>query len=451
MLALAGGAGLRHLSLLGADFRAALLYAFGPYEFARRIQVLSGQVAGQGLLSEAVIKQQYPEWDGEPVINRQVHVRDLSDPSSRAVTTPNNDTLYTSAVLDLTVGPVEVLVPDSHARYLSVAFMNPFCDQVAYIGTRATGGRGGRFWILGPGNFPDIPEGVTPIRVDSNDIWMLGRVFVAGEHDLADARLIQSQILARPVNADKTARLFVTKAPERHSAKTFLALTNEILARNASAIHTARASQFAVLGIIAGDLDAFENLSPLAKTAWSRAVKHVEDKIQAQITADSQRAIGWTMPPAILGNYGSNDAVRAGTALIGFGALTINEAAYFKCSTDRAGAPLDGKRSYRIVLPPEGVPTDAFWSLSVYATTPEHQLFFYENALNRNAINSHSNDLKVQEDGSIILGFQREPPRDPSVVWMPTPKSTFECVFRAYLPGLEIREGQWMPPPILSN
>lgn len=451
LLALAGGAGIQRISSIATDIRAPLLYAFGPYEFASRIQVLSGQVSGRGLLDEEELKAQYPDWNGEPRVNREIHVRELSDPSSRAVTTPNNDTLYTSAVLDLTVGPIELMAPDSKERYVSIAFMDPFNDQVEYIGSRATNGRGGRFWIIGPGQSPNIPEGVTPIRVEANDLWMLGRVFVAGAQDLKSAQAVQSQISVRPLNPDANIRPFATKPSERPDPKTFLALTNEILGRNPSAAHTARAIEFEDFGISPGELDAFEHLSRLKKLVWTRAVEQVEGRILAEAAAQEKTKTGWTTPPRILGDFGTDDAVRAGTAMTGFGALTAEEAIYFRSVTDAEGAPLDGNQSYEMVLPAEGVPTDAFWSLSMYAISPEQRFYFYENELNRYAINSHDQGLSSQPDGSIILAFQHERPNDASLVWMPTPDVLFKCVFRAYLPGQKILEGLWVPPPIVRK
>ncbi|MEM1052865.1 MAG: DUF1254 domain-containing protein, partial [Pseudomonadota bacterium] len=249
LVAVASGAGIYRISSLADDIRAPLLYAFGPHEFASRIQVLSGQVEGTGLFNANRIKPQYPEWNGGPVINRELHVRSLSSPSSRAVTTPNNDTLYTSAVLDLSVGPIEVIAPSPQDRYFSIAFMDAFNDQVAYIGSRATGGRGGRYWIIGPGQTVDVPSDVEPIRLLSNDVWMLGRVFVAGEQDLENARAIQSQISARPVTQSAAGRPFLTKPSDQPDAKNFLALTNEILGRNPDALQSARASEFDNFGI----------------------------------------------------------------------------------------------------------------------------------------------------------------------------------------------------------
>lgn len=451
LVALAGGAGIYRISSLADDIRAPLLYAFGPHEFASRIQVLSGQVEGTGLFNAERIKLQYPEWDGGPVINRELHVRSLSNPSSRAVTTPNNDTLYTSAVLDLSVGPIEVIAPSPQDRYFSIAFMDAFNDQVAYIGSRATGGRGGRYWIIGPGQSVDVPSDVEPIRLLSNDVWMLGRVFVAGEQDLEKARAIQSQISARPATPGAAGRLFLTKPPDQPDAKIFLALTNEILGRNSDALQSARAAEFEHFGISPGRLDAFDDLSVLKKRVWMRAVGQVEDQISEEVKAREKAATGWTSPPEILGNYGTNDAVRAATAMTGFGALTADEAIYFSCSTDATGAPLEGNNSYEMVFLAEGVPADGFWSLSIYAVSPDERFYFFENEINRYAINSHSDGLLTQPDGSIILAFQRERPQDATKVWMPTPDVRFKCVFRAYLPRRSILNDGWMPPDIIRE
>jgi hypothetical protein len=354
-------------------------------------------------------------------------------------------------VLDLAVSPVEVIAPDAQERYVSIAFMDLFNDQVAYIGTRATDGRGGRFWVIGPGHSPEIPEGVTPIKVDSNDLWMLGRVFVAGAQDLEAARAVQSQISVTPLNPAATARPFLTQPTTRPDAENFLALTNEILGRNSSAKHTARAVEFGDFGISPGGTNTFERLSPLKKVVWTRAVEQVEDKILAEIAALAKIKKGWTTPPLILGKFGNNDAIRAGTALSGFGALTADEAVYFRSATDAEGAPLNGNRSYEMVIPEVGVPTDAFWSLSMYTVSPEGRLYFYENDLNRYAINSYDQGLRRQSDGSIILALQRTQPSDPSRVWMPTPDGLFNCIFRTYLPGPEILKGLWLPPLIIRK
>ncbi len=65
--------------------------------------------------------------------------RNLADASSRAVTSPNNDTLYSVAWLDLTAGPVTATLPDVGQRYFSLQLMDMYTNNFAVLGTRTTG------------------------------------------------------------------------------------------------------------------------------------------------------------------------------------------------------------------------------------------------------------------------------------------------------------------------
>ncbi|WP_233245045.1 DUF1254 domain-containing protein, partial [Caulobacter sp. HMWF009] len=75
--------------------------------------------------------------------NSIYHRRNLSDHTDRSVTTPNNDTLYSLAWIDLTKGPVTLTIPPSGKRYVSAAILNMFTDNDAVLGTRLNGGAGG--------------------------------------------------------------------------------------------------------------------------------------------------------------------------------------------------------------------------------------------------------------------------------------------------------------------
>ena len=98
-------------------------------------------------------------------LNTFVHRQTLSDATSRAVTTPNNDTLYSSAWLDLSGGPVVLEMPAMPLRYHSVALMSAFTDNVAVLGTRAQHGRGGLFLLTGPAWHGTIPKGMKQISM----------------------------------------------------------------------------------------------------------------------------------------------------------------------------------------------------------------------------------------------------------------------------------------------
>ena len=58
---------------------------------------------------------------GGQALDRFAHGRQLTTARDKEVTTPNNDTLYSSAWLDLAQGPVSLATPDSGTGYWSVA------------------------------------------------------------------------------------------------------------------------------------------------------------------------------------------------------------------------------------------------------------------------------------------------------------------------------------------
>ena len=427
----------------------AFFYAFGPYEFARSMQALSGQIdVGDTLVSEeALADAARRAGDANALINRHIHVRDLADERIRSVTAPNNDTLYTSAVLELSKTPVRLTLPNSGERYLSVALMDMFTDQTM-VGHAEKGGRAGTYLIVGPDS--PVPDGPEVIRMPSNDVWLLARTFVAGVDDLDAARGVQSGIVVEPVDTSAKPRRFTTAAPPEMQPRSFLALTNEVLGRSPGHPQVARAAKFADKGIVPGDLNVWDGLSLRSRAAWDAWLPRSLDMLRKGLSR-SQDKPGWNAPPLILGDYGNNDLVRAAIALIGFGALKTRDARYFRTETDAAGDALTGTSSYRMVIPPEGVPVKAFWSLSVYQPDADGRLFFFKVPIDRHSINSGSSDLFKRKDGSIVLHLSQERPQEKDVVWVPTPEGPFEAIFRTYRPEEPVIDGSWSVPPLAKQ
>src|SRR6201996_882608 len=67
----------------------------------------------------------------------------LATPADRFVTTPNADTIYANAFIDLSQGPATLHLPPLGERYASVALMDMFSNVFAILGTRTTGQDGG--------------------------------------------------------------------------------------------------------------------------------------------------------------------------------------------------------------------------------------------------------------------------------------------------------------------
>src|SRR5215470_15643621 len=91
--------------------------------------------------------------------NRFNHVREFPGADFRSVVRPNFDTLYSSAWIDLTGGPVQINVPDSDDRYFMLPMLDMWTDVFANPGKRTTGTGAQEYVVVGPGYVGELPAG----------------------------------------------------------------------------------------------------------------------------------------------------------------------------------------------------------------------------------------------------------------------------------------------------
>ena len=121
-------------------------------------------------------------------------MRRLADHRARAVTTPNNDTLYATCQIDLSHGPVTLTIPPSGDRYVSLQLMDAWSNSFAVLGTRTTGNDGGVYTLVGP---TEAAEGRNVVRAPTRHVWALARILVDGPHDLDAAAVVQGGFSAQ--------------------------------------------------------------------------------------------------------------------------------------------------------------------------------------------------------------------------------------------------------------
>jgi hypothetical protein len=384
---------------------------------------------------------------GAPGVNRLYARTVLADSATKDVTTPNNDTLYSSAWLDLAGGPVILDAPALPKRYHSAALMSLFTDNVAIVGTR-TGGKGGRYLIAGPGWNGTAPANTTVLRSPTNDAWLLVRVLVDGPDDLTAATgLIRGFTLDVP--AGHAAPVAVKAVPASvPDAATLIAVVDEALARNPLSPATLARPELATLGITAAGIDP-ASIAPETMALWVKSLPALRAEIKGGLMAAGTEIDGWSYPGPGIGNYGdSNDADRARVALGGLGALPRTEAIYLTAAKDKGGTPLTGAKAYTVHLPGK-LPVGAFWSLTMYRQDAGGRLFFVDTPSKRYAVSDRTPDLRAERDGGYDIFVQPKAPSGERVVnWLPSPKGPFRMIFRAYLPKPEFLDGSFKLPPV---
>ncbi|KAI9003308.1 hypothetical protein DFJ74DRAFT_613150 [Hyaloraphidium curvatum] len=384
-------------------------------------------------------------------------------PADTAVQTPNADTPYSFAGLDLRAEPVVLTVPRVGAgRYYSVQLIDAYTHNFDYLGSRATGSEGGNYMVAGPGWKGDTPEGVGKvIRCETGLCFAVYRTQLFGPDDMDAVKAVQAGYRVRPLSA-----FLGTEAPAAPPALEF----PEPLDREAQKSSPEFFTQLAfVLGYAPAhpsevDLRArFERLGivpgkPFGAAALAPGIRDAVSQGMADAWADFDRFkagkidTGEITSAALFGtreHLADDHLKRFAGACIGIYGNSVEEALYLTYFSDAAGDPLDGSAGrHAIRFPPGGLPpVDAFWSLTMY-TLPESLL--YANPLERYLINSPMlPDLKKDDDGGLTIAMQHaDPGEDRRCNWLPAPGGKFWVALRLYLPREEARSGGWRRPEV---
>jgi hypothetical protein len=134
-------------------------------------------------------------------INHFSHVKTLADASYRGGGSPNNDTLYSHAWLDVGKEPVILSHPDMGDRYFTFELAGVDSDNFAYVGKRTTGGKAGSFAIVGPGWKGELPTGVKALPPSlTPTVLIFGRTLIDGPADTKTVNALQDQYSLIPLS-----------------------------------------------------------------------------------------------------------------------------------------------------------------------------------------------------------------------------------------------------------
>ena len=384
------------------------------------------------------------------------------DHTFKEVVTPNADTPYSSAGLDLRAEPMVLSVPPIADRFYHFQLEDLWGNNAHYVGTRTTGSGPGTYLLAGPGWDGDAPDDVDDVlRFETDVVFAIGRTQLLGPHDVETLGEIMAAYDLRPLSAH-TGDPAPTPEPydwpvwneDASRDERFIGFVNALLPL-CQPFHPEDLpylERFARIGIGAGEPFDADTLDAATREAIRAGVGEARDAIGTAVAGLGRKANGWNIA-VIFGDrawYGGDHMLRAAGAMAGWGGNDLVEAAYPTAREDADGMPLRGDHRYRIVLadPP---PADAFWSFTMYDTSYDGKAgYLVENPIDRYLINSTTEGLMRDDDGSLTLYVQHDAPDTPEgrANWLPAPAGPFYVILRIYLPRESLVDGSWDPPPI---
>ena len=146
--------------------------------------------------------------------------------------------------------------------------------------------------------------------------------------------------------------------------------------------------------------------------------------------------------------FNGNYALRAVAAQLGWGGNDTIEALYPTGRVDANGEDFDGEHKYQLRWETDP-PAQAFWSITLYDKSYDGTAgYLVENPINRYLINSTTEGLIRDNDGSLTITVQHQEPDDPAerANWLPAPEGELYLILRLYWPKPEALDGTWEPP-----
>ncbi|WP_164914206.1 DUF1254 domain-containing protein [Aquimarina sediminis] len=381
--------------------------------------------------------------------------------------TPNNDTGYCSALIDVEKEPLILTAPDITDRYWSIEFTDVYTNNIAYIGTRSTKGKGGDFALVASNWSGKLPSHISANRIirfpQDKGMFAIRIGVVETEEDITIMNTLHDQFHLTNLSQWGYLGEVNTITPKQYDFleydselgfyKQLLTLGNVDMPQEKD-----RATLYTIQSLLYQEKNG--GLDPYIKKGLIRALKDsAEDilkwKVKNRGTTHETR---WNnLQP---GTYGFDYFSRAAGALEDLFVHDWEEALCFSTNesyTHKKAEFLNGENKYVIhfkqdqIAPTYGL---GFWSLTMY----NHNLQFVDNKINRYKVGSimPKQELLFNDDGSLDIYIQHDKPNEEKKYtnWLPAPASgIFRISYRIYLPTENLQNPDNMInflPPILK-
>lgn len=404
-------------------------------------------------------------------INQVSNEARVFTPRDTAISTPNSDTPYSMALLDLRAEPMVLCMPEiEKGRYYDVQLVDLYTNNYGYVGSRTTGNGAGCYLVAGPDWKGPTPPGIAKVfRGETQFSLVVYRTQLFNGADLDNVKKAQagyklqplSALLGKPAPQAAPAIDWPKFKPEAFSTA-FAQYLNFILhfcpAVGTAEVEKPLRERFARIGIGPGKDVPAKEFTPEQKAAIGDGIRQALAKIEKTAASVGTRVNGWQIGAAAGSRdfYNGDWALRAAAAKLGIYGNSQAEAVYPYTRNDLNGIALDGsKHTYQMTFASGQLPpVNAFWSITMYDGSTQ---LLIDNPVNRYLINSPMlPNLKQNADGSLTFYIQHESPgADKESNWLPAPNGPMFIAMRLYWPKTEppsvypLGKGTWQPPGIV--
>ena len=392
-------------------------------------------------------------------VNQMGHQRRLPVAGLVMPYTPNHDTLYSGAALDVSHEPVVLTVPPIEDRYFSVQIGDAYIENQPYIGTRATGTQGGHYAFMHPDWQGELPENVIPYRLPQKQGLCAIRIFTEDESDVAAVNAIQNQFKLCSLStfgSDNPQPASYERLPSNHKIDGQLEWLEDawqlLQAAPPATKHAAILTTFATVGLKTTEPFDADKIDPAFQRGLVRAIEAGHDVMRWKAKFRGEQSESRWNVDLVGGSYGFDYLARAEGAVQGLFVHDAAECVYFHTYMDANNEPLDASKRYQLHFNADQLPPTlekGFWSITMYKA--DYQ--YVENAINRYAIKGRAEGLQYNADGSLDICIQNTPPVGMESNWLPSAESgIFRLNYRIYLPAaplLNLDTVEHFLPPVL--
>jgi len=374
-----------------------------------------------------------------------------SSPKDTDIVSPNNDTPYSYAWVDLRAEPWVLTLPkiDENRFYTS-----QWDDLWGFVldnpGSVEDGNDGVTVLLASPTWEGDLPEGMNRvIRGDSEFLGTLTRTQLFDPTDLPNVQKIQKEYKLQPLSAylgipaPKPAPAIQWKPWEEGAETTaeFWTYVNFLLPLTTPNPQDKPVlDKMAKIGLGAGS----SKPSAEIQGAMQQGMQDALAELKKASTNISDPSLFFRSRKDTNKDYFD----RALGVMVGIFGNVKRVSVYFAVAKDDQGELFDGsKHNYTVTFTADQIPpAKNFWSWTMYKLP---QRWLVDNPINRYSIGSATPGLKTATDGSITIYFQAESPgKDNESNWLPAPEGPFWPILRTYGPGQSILDGSWKLPPV---